>query len=191
MHTTATRPLLHAVATLTAFAMLCAPASAATGADSCPGATKIPASGSDLSHAAGAIFCLVNAERTSRGVRSLKRDPDLAQAARGHSQDMVRNDYFAHTSPGGETLKDRLREAGYGSGGAGWRAGENLGWGTGRRATPDALVDAWLESAGHRRVLLGHDYRELGVGVAGGAPNQDGSLPAATYTLNVGVTGTR
>jgi uncharacterized protein YkwD len=192
MPTTSTRPLLHAVATLITFAALCAPASAATGGASCPGATTIPASGgSDLSDAAGAIFCLVNAERSSRGLASLTRDPDLTQAARGHSKDMVRNDYFAHTAPHGETFKDRLREAGYGGGGVGWRAGENLGWGTGLRATPSALVDAWLESPGHRRVLLRDAYREFGVGVVGGAPNQDGWLPGATYTMNLGVTGTR
>ena len=191
MLTTAMRPLLHAAATLTTFAALSAPASAATGADSCPGATKVPTSDADLSQAADATFCLVNAERTSRGLSSLRRDSDLAQAARGHSKDMVRRDYFAHTSPSGDTLKDRLREAGYGSRGQGWRAGENLGWGTAARATPNALVDAWLESPGHRKILLADDYRELGVGVAGGAPNTDGSLPGATYTMNVGVTGTR
>ncbi len=84
-----------------------------------------------------------------------------------------------------------MRAAGYGEPGAGWRAGENLGWGTGPRATPRALVDAWLESSGHRRILLGSEYRELGIGVVGGVPKKDDSLPGATYTLNVGVTGTR
>ena len=110
--------------------------------------------------------------------------PTMEQMART-AEDMVRRDYFAHTSPGGRTLKERVRAAGYGKRGQGWRAGENIGWGTGTRATPNALVDAWLESDGHRRILLSDDYRELGIGVASGAPNKD--APGATYTLNVGV----
>jgi uncharacterized protein YkwD len=185
MYTTATRPLLHAAATLIAFATLSAPAEAAEGAGWCPRATDIPSSDGDLDEATAATYCLVNAERTSRGLRPLRRDADLAQAAREHSADMVRHDFFSHTSPGGETLKDRVREAGYGKPGQGWRAGENLGWGTQDRASPNALVDAWLESSAHRRILLSSDYREIGVGVATGAPNKD--APGATYTLNVGV----
>ena len=187
MLTTAARPLLHAVATLTIFAAVAVPA----GAESCPGADTIPTSEEELGQAASATFCLVNAERTRRGLAPLRRDADLTQAARGHATDMVRRDYFAHTSPSGETFKERVREAGYGEPGAGWRAGENLGWGTGPRAAPSALVDAWLQSPGHRKILLADQYRELGIGVAGGAPNKDGSLPGATYTMNVGVTGTR
>jgi uncharacterized protein YkwD len=185
MYTSATRPLLHAAATMIAFATFSAPAGAAEGAGSCPRAIEIPASDADLDAAAAATYCLVNAERTSRGLRPLRRDADLAKAARGHSADMVRRDYFAHVSPSGRTFKDRVREAGYGRPGQGWRAGENLGWGTQERATPNALVDAWLESSGHRRVLLSSDYREIGVGVATGAPGKD--APGATYTLNVGV----
>ena len=185
MYTIARRPLRQAAATLIAFAALSAPADSSVGAGSCPGATEAPSSDGNLDEATAATYCLVNAERTSRGLRALRRDPDLAQAARWHSADMVRRDYFAHTSPGGVTFKDRVREAGYGEPGQGWRAGENLGWGTQERASPNALVDAWLESAGHRRILLSSDYRELGIGVANGAPGKD--APGATYTLNVGV----
>jgi uncharacterized protein YkwD len=182
MHMDAVRAPRRAATTLIAFAALAAPAGATTGADSCAGATDAP---SDLDKATEATYCLVNAERSSRGLPTLKRDADLAEAARRHAKDMVRRDYFSHTSPDGKTLKERVRAAGYGKRGQGWRAGENLGWGTGARATPSALVDAWLESDGHRRILLSDDYRELGIGVAGGAPNRD--APGATYTLNFGV----
>ena len=57
---------------------------------------------------------------------------------------MAQRKYFSHVSPVGEQLGDRIRAAGYGKPGDGWRAGEDLGWGTGERATPHALVDAWL-----------------------------------------------
>jgi uncharacterized protein YkwD len=137
--------------------------------------------------AAGAIVCLVNVERATRGQPALRRDGDLAQAARRHATDMSRHHFFSHVSPGGDTLSDRLREAGYGHPGDGWRAGEDLGWGTGDRATPNALVDAWLASAGHRRILLSSAYKEIGVGVAGGVPSESSpGLPGAIYTMDLG-----
>jgi uncharacterized protein YkwD len=181
------RPLLHAAAMfLFAFGLLCAPAGAAQGAAQCPDSTDVPSSSDDMSAAAGSIVCLVNIERTSRGQSALRRDGDLAQAARGHSLNMSRNDFFAHVTPDGDTLSDRLRKAGYGRPGDGWRAGEDLGWGTGDRASPNALVDAWLASPGHRRILLSGSYREIGVGVAGGAPNASSAgLPGATYAMDL------
>ena len=164
-----------------------ASAGAAEGAGQCPGALDVPTSQAQLDQAADAVTCLVNAERTSRGLKALKRDGDLAQAARGHSRDMASNQYFDHTSPDGDSVGDRIRKAGYGKPGDGWKVGENLGWGTGERATPNALVDAWLDSPAHKQNMLTGSYRELGVGVAGGAPKGSTDLPGATYTLNLGV----
>jgi uncharacterized protein YkwD len=180
------RLLLRAATTL--FLLSAAPAQAAEGAGRCEGALTVPQSAQDLKVAAKATACLVNAERKSRGLPKLDRDSRLARAARRHSKDMVRRDYFAHTSPGGGTLKDRVRKARYADPDKGWRAGEALGWGTGQRATPNSLVDAWLASTKHREIVLARDYRELGIGVVTGAPKQGGSgLPGATYTLNTGV----
>lgn len=176
-----------AVVFLAAFGLLTARADAAQ-ADRCKNSLDIPGSQPELSDAATAIVCLVNAERTSRGMRMLRRDSDLAQAARRHAGDMVRRNYFAHASPSGKTVGDRVREAGYGDPGDGWRVAENLGWGTGARATPNSLVDEWLASPPHRRSLLDASYRELGVGVASGAPQETSSgLPGATYALDLGV----
>ena len=134
-----------------------------------------------------ALECEVNATRTARGLRSLRSDRDLAEAARRHAADMVQRRYFAHVSPGGRDLGDRLRRAGYGNG-DGWRAGENLAWGTGERATPAAIVDAWLASPEHKRILLDGGFRQIGVGVADGDPGTtDSPLPGATYALEVAV----
>ena len=83
---------------------------------------------------------------------------------------MVANHYFEHTSPDGDSVGDRIREAGYGKPGDGWKVGENLGWGTGERATPNSLVDEWLNSAAHKKNMLTGAYRELGVGVADRRP---------------------
>lgn len=190
MFTTAIRrPLLTAaISFATACTLHSAPASAAVGADRCPAANDIPASQAQVAPATDAVVCLVNLERTTRGLKALTRDADLARAARGHSRDMAGNQFFEHTNPNGDTVGDRVRKAGYGKPGDGWRVGENLGWGTGGRATPAALVDMWLDSAPHRKIMLATAFREVGVGVAPGAPKRTTSgLAGATYTLNLGV----
>jgi uncharacterized protein YkwD len=179
----ARRPLLSAAVALT----LLTPSASAAEAEQCPRSHDVPTTEESLSTAATAVECLVNAERTIRGLKPLRRDRDLAKAARRHASDMARRNYFSHVTPGGEDLKDRLREAGYGDPGDGWRAGENLGWGTGTRATPASLVAEWLASPGHKRNMLQERFREIGVGVAGGAPQQSAGLPGATYALTQGV----
>jgi uncharacterized protein YkwD len=182
------RPLFSAAVSSLVLLGLFTPSAGAARTDQCPGALDVPSTPESMSTAAAAVMCLVNAERTSRGLKPLRRDRDLAQAARRHSGDMSRRDYFSHVSPGGRDLGDRLRDAGYGGPDDAWRAGENLGWGTGSRATPAWLVDEWLASPGHKRNMLQASFREIGVGVAAGAPQQgDSGLPGATYTLNLGV----
>jgi len=72
-------PLRAAVTTVIAFGLLAAPAGAAQGAGRCPGAMDIPATPEQMTVAAGAVVCLVNAERATRGIPALRRDADLAQ----------------------------------------------------------------------------------------------------------------
>ena len=182
------RPLLTAaVIALSAFALLSAPADASRGVHRCNGSLEIPQSTAELATASNAIVCLVNIEREAHGVEPLQRDADLIRAARAHALEMAQQKYFSHTSANGDGLSDRLRTAGYGDPGDGWRAGEDLGWGTGERSTPNALVDAWLDSARHRRVLLSPVYEEIGVGVAAGAAKPaDSDLPGATYAMDLG-----
>jgi uncharacterized protein YkwD len=182
------RPLLTAtVTTGLAFGLLTTPADASRGVYECDGSLQIPRSAEELSTASNAIVCLVNIERATRGIEPLRHDRDLAQAARGHALDMAQHKYFAHVDPDGDGLSDRLEAAGYGDPGDGWRAGEDLGWGSGDRAAPNALVDAWLNSDHHRRILLSRAYEEIGVGVAAGAPKATSSdLPGATYAMDLG-----
>jgi uncharacterized protein YkwD len=176
-----------AVSCCCAFGLLAVPAGAAQ-ADRCPGALDVPTDRPGLDRAADAVVCLVNAERTSRGLKPLRADTKLGQAARRHASDMVQRAYFGHVSPSGDSVGDRVRAAGYGDPRDGWLVGENLAWGTGRRATPNRVVDAWLGSEGHRRIMLRPEYREFGIAAVAGAPKQTTSgLPGATYTLNFGV----
>jgi uncharacterized protein YkwD len=171
---------------LLALTMIFTASASAAQAAPCPGATTMPTA-ANLSSEDDVVVCLINGERTSRGLHALRRDGDLAQAARRQASDMVRRTYFSHVTPGGADLGDRLRAAGYGRG-QGWHAGEALGWGTGPRATPAALVAAWLDSPAHRHLLLDPGFRELGVGVATGAPRPGNTgLPGATYAVDFGV----
>ena len=126
---------------------------------------------------------LVNAARALHGAPALRPDRRLARAARHHSRDMVARRYFEHVSPGGANLRDRVARTGWLRGRNRWRLAENLGWGSGSLATPDAIVDAWLNSPGHRRILLDRGLRVVGIGIEPGTPQ---GSPGATYTADFG-----
>ncbi|HWC25664.1 MAG TPA: CAP domain-containing protein, partial [Solirubrobacteraceae bacterium] len=69
---------------------------------------------------------------------------------------------------------------------ASWSLGENIAWGSGERATPQEIVRAWMRSPGHRRNILERRFRNIGIGVATGAPGDVSGRPAATYTTDFG-----
>ncbi len=107
---------------------------------------------------AAQVVYLLNQERVSRGLMPLKANANLAAAALGHSADMALNDFFGHTSSNGNDLGDRLTNAGYNYTGG----GENIAAGF---ETPQLVMDAWMNSAGHRNNILNITYREVGVGL--------------------------
>ena len=160
-----------------------AQARAATG---CAGATEQPPA-LPREQAAAAVACLVNEERRRRALPRLRDQPRLDRAAARHARDMVQRRFFAHTAPEGTSMSDRLRAAGYIQDARPWTVGETLAWGTGSRATPAAIVAAWLDSPPHRRVLLSAAYRDLGIGVTTGVPVRAfGGLAGATYAAELG-----
>lgn len=116
-----------------------------------------------------AVVCEVNRVRADRGLGALTEDRRLRRAAVAHARDMVSRRYFAHVTPEGKGLSDRLRASGYISGRVAWHVGEGLAWGRGERSTPSATVAAWMRSAPHRRIVLG-PFLEIGIGVARGVP---------------------
>ena len=180
-----TTPRAAALLTGTALFLAAAPGTAMA-QDACLGARAAP-SGQTLDQAAGAVVCLVNAERMRHGLRALRADGDLRQAAGRHSRNMVRRGFFSHVTPDGADLSDRLRRSGYVHGTSG-RVGETLGWGTGTPSSPNRIVAAWIESPPHYRILLGRRLRDVGVGVAAGTPQTTtGGGRGATYTLDTGV----
>jgi hypothetical protein len=99
-------------------------ATACANADLQPDTTNLPT-------ISDATFCLLNAERASRGLTALKPDRRLQRAALAHGGDMVDHQYFAHEARDGSQPAERIRATGYLSGGGAWRIGENLAWGTG------------------------------------------------------------
>jgi uncharacterized protein YkwD len=129
-------------------------------------------------------LCLLNAERTARGLRPLRLDPCLSRAALRHSRDMIANRYFAHESRSGAGFSARIARTGWMSGRSGWSVGENIAWGSGNQASPRAIVAEWMHSAGHRRNILQARFHVIGIGVGSGSPVGGGA--GATYTTDFG-----
>jgi uncharacterized protein YkwD len=116
------------------------------------------------------ITCLVNDERTAYGLQPVTPNGQLRQAALSHSNEMVSEGYFEHTSPAGVTFMDRIESAGYMRGARSWSVGENLVWGSEELSTPQALVTAWMNSPPHRENLLRPTFREMGLAAVSGTP---------------------
>lgn len=100
---------------------------------------------------------LVNTERRAAGLQPVRADPVLVELARAHSRDMLARGYFAHVSPEGQDLGDRLRRARIGY----LAAGENL-------ALAPTLIsahDGLMHSPGHRANILRPQFGRVGIGV--------------------------
>ena len=141
----------------------------------------------NLAVVAAATLCLVNGQRTDAGLPALAANAKLDQSSLGHSQDMVAKGYFDHQSQDGRDVTERIRVTGYIPTRGEWTVGENLAWGTGTLATPKGIVDAWMNSQGHRDNILRSGFKEAGLGIAVGNPrSSDGQ--GATFTMNFGST---
>jgi uncharacterized protein YkwD len=132
-----------------------------------------------------AVLCLHNRERAAHGLPSLRENARLRRAAEAHAGDMVAQHYFAHDSLSGADMVERILRTGYGRG-RGWSLGENIAWGTGSLATAAEIQRAWMDSPGHRANILRQQFREIGIGIALGAPVGSGG-DGATYTADFGV----
>lgn len=107
---------------------------------------------------------------------------------------MVARRYFAHRSPDGRDFADRILATGYAPRGARWTVGENLAWGSAPAGDPAWVIDAWMDSAGHRENVLRSSFRDVGIAAVPGAPGAavSGSAPRATYAAEFGAySGTR
>ena len=103
------------------------------------------------------VIRLVNEIRVERGLRELTYNWELSRVARYKSQDMHDNRYFSHTSPVYGSPFQMMKNFGitYRS------AAENIARG---QSSPQAVVNAWMNSSGHRANILNSSFTEIGVG---------------------------
>lgn len=144
-------------------------------------------SGARLSRnlAAKAVHCLINKQRSKRGLRALNRRDSLKRAAKRHSRLMVARGCFSHDCPGEPDLVRRVIATNYLPCSCTWTVAENIAWGARRRSTPKAIVDAWMNSPPHRAVIVKGSLRDVDIGVRHGKPG-NGNARAATYTADFG-----
>ncbi len=103
------------------------------------------------------VVKLVNIERQKAGLTPLKIDQELSKVAMLKSEDMKKKGYFSHTSPTYGTPFDMLKQFNIKY----TTAGENIAKG---QKTAEAVVDAWMNSDGHRRNILSKSFTHIGVG---------------------------
>jgi uncharacterized protein YkwD len=132
----------------------------------CAGANSVT---QDSPHLLKTILCLHNRERRAHGLRNLRWNHDLSQAAAGHGKDMVRRHYFDHRSPSGKNHMNRLAAVGYGKSARCWSAGENL-FSSQTRLAPTQILAAWIGSQAHRQNILHAPWREFGLGIVMTSP---------------------
>ena len=118
---------------------------------------RIPQIDSTVSSFEREVVRLVNEERAKNGLKPLQENWELSRIARYKSQDMVDNRYFSHTSPTYGTPFQMIRAFGL----TYRTAGENIAYG---QRTPQAVVNAWMNSSGHRANILNPSYTQIGVG---------------------------
>ncbi|ACS99739.1 CAP domain-containing protein [Paenibacillus sp. JDR-2] len=107
------------------------------------------------------VFALVNQAREAAGLQPLSRLEVLFEAAEAKAQDMRDNTYFDHLSPTYGTPGQMLTQFG-----VEWTAyGENIAAG---QRTPAAVMEAWMNSPGHRANILSPKFTQMGVGYAPG-----------------------
>ncbi|MCR4397211.1 MAG: CAP domain-containing protein, partial [Candidatus Saccharicenans sp.] len=113
------------------------------------------------------LYSLINEERARAGLGRLERDPRLEEIAERHSLDMARNNFIGHISPTTGGPDDRLRAAGIQFS----HFGENVGQGY---TSAEDLHRGFMDSPGHRMILLDPRYTHYGVGVEtrGSGPNK-------------------
>jgi len=103
-----------------------------------------------------------NAERAKFGLAPLSENAKLNQAASIKLKDMFDKQYFEHVSPDGKGPSDLANQVGYKY----IVVGENLALGNFKNDS--ALLDAWMNSPGHRANILNERYTEIGVAVGKG-----------------------
>ena len=98
---------------------------------------------------------LVNQERTKAGLNAVTLDQNIASVALVRAKEIETS--FSHTRPNGSKFSTALTEQGVTFKGA----GENIAWG---QKSPEVVMQAWMNSEGHRANILNKNFTKIGVG---------------------------
>ena len=101
------------------------------------------------------VVRLVNIERKKRGLAPLSISNRLSEAAAIRANEIVQK--FSHTRPDGSSYHTVIKNVGY----MHPYVGENIAAG---RKSPEEVMNAWMNSNGHRAAILNPNYTEMGVG---------------------------
>ncbi|MFF4056804.1 CAP domain-containing protein [Streptomyces sp. NPDC001668] len=123
--------------------------------------TTAPVEVSNEAAAEAEVLRLVNVERAKVGCSPVAANSALTGLAQAFSKAMATQGFFDHTDPSGASPWDRAAQAGITSLG-----GENIARG---QADAAAVMEAWMNSPGHKANILNCDFKTLGVGVQFGA----------------------
>ncbi len=118
------------------------------------------------------IIELTNAERKSKGLPSLREDTSMNKSAQLYADAMYAQNFFSHVSPEGQTLSDRMRNAGYSQNLLPSNCvciqryvfAENLTHGA---TTPAVAIKSWMDSKSHREAILNGTFVSIGIGIRG------------------------
>lgn len=105
------------------------------------------------------VIRLVNVERSKYGLQSLTKNWEASRVARYKSQDMIDKGYFAHISPTYGSPFQMMEDFGLRFS----AAAENIAYG---QTTAQDVMNAWMNSDGHRANILNRSYSQIGVGAA-------------------------
>lgn len=110
------------------------------------------------------MFALVNHTRQTQGVGYVSFDPALETAAQAYACELIKlkatgnPNYLSHTDLYGRDSLARAKASGWTGGGT----GENLA--SGYFYSPNEVVAGWMNSPGHRKVLLNSGWTKMGLG---------------------------
>ncbi|GAF09888.1 CAP domain-containing protein [Paenibacillus pini] len=124
--------------------------------DKKPEPTPEQPSTSDKSSFAAQVITLVNQERSKAGLNALSENTKLSAMALDKAKDMYNNNYFDHNSPTYGSPFDMMKTYGISYS----YAGENIAKG---QKTPADVMNAWMNSEGHKANILSKNFTTIGV----------------------------
>ena len=150
-------------------------------------ATTYTVDAATLAATEAAMVAALNQDRTERGLVPVRIDTRLMAIARARSNDMVAKSYFSHTQPDGRNVFDILTAQRI----TWYNAGEIIAWNNYSLDTTVATADnQWMNSPGHKAIVISTDYNYVGVGLAI-APDTGKKVWTAVYLKGPDRTGAR